>query len=57
MVAFHCKIEKGTVLSEREVFRAINGEAEYVEVARFDYLAWLYLMNLTPTLHHVDQAL
>jgi hypothetical protein len=50
MVAFYCKIEMWRLepVLEQEVLRAINGEAEYVEVARFDYLSWLYMMTLTP---------
>lgn len=50
MVAFYCKIEmwRLTPVLEQAVVQAVTCKADYVDVARFDYLNWLYMMTLTP---------
>lgn len=66
MVAFYCKVQMWLLepTLEEGLAQALTGDKDYVDVAYFDYLNWLYMMTLTPNAcimwikcaHHVVPA-
>ena len=50
MVAFYCKVQMWLLepTLEEGLAQALTGDKDYVDVAYFDYLNWLYMMTLIP---------